>query len=122
MANFISGVEDGSIDLGAEVLGLQNMAGEVLLGDAIPGANDAAETVDHSAIVGDSNLWDDLVVNRDGQIVTPSSNTQTETSTSTTTTTGTSSGSNDGKDKDSDLVDGDEAKARSQIVTVTVEE
>ena len=114
--------EDGSIDLGAEVLGLQNMAGEVLLGDPIPGANDAAETVDHSAIVGDSNLWDDLIVDRDGQIVTPSGNTQTETTTSTTTTTSTSSGSNDASNKDSDLVDGDEAKARSQIVTVTVEE
>jgi hypothetical protein len=48
------------------------MEGEVLAGEYIPGADEVATTVDHSAIVGDKNLWDDLIVDRDGSIVVPS--------------------------------------------------
>lgn len=46
-------------------MGLQSMEGEILVGDYIPGADEVGITVDHSAIVGDSNLWDDLVFDRD---------------------------------------------------------
>lgn len=94
--NLVAGISDGSFDLGAEVLGLQSMEGEVLAGEYIPGADEVATTVDHSAIVGDKNLWDDLIVDRDGSIVVPSgdndndndndSNTETNSSTEDSST------------------------------------
>ena len=73
--NLVAGVTDGSFDLGAEVLGLQSMDGEILAGDYIPGADEVGTKVDHSAIVGDKNLWDDLVFDQDDE---DSSSDQTE--------------------------------------------
>lgn len=127
----ISGIENGSIDLGAEILGLQSMEGEVYVGTYIPGADEVGVTVDHSAIVGDSNLWDDLIVNRDGQTV-PTGNgegettTTTETSSSTDETVDTTSSSDDittitkSEIEDKNPVVDNSTKARTQIVTVVI--
>ena len=51
-------------DFGAPIMGLATVDGEVLVGDPIPNAN--GEKVDltdptNPAIVGDTNLWDDLI-------------------------------------------------------------
>lgn len=139
--NLVAGISDGSFDLGAEVLGLQTMEGEVLAGEYIPGADEVATTVDHSAIVGDKNLWDDLIVDRDGSIVIPSgdndndSNTETpSTSTegsstssstedsSTTSSSGGTTVTTQSETEDFDIMEDNKTKARTQIVTVTVEE
>ena len=61
--NLVSQVEEGTIDLGAPIMGLQGDDGEVLAGDPIPGPADLTfGDTDHSAIVGDDeNLWDHLI-------------------------------------------------------------
>ena len=63
----VAQVEDGSLDLGAPIMGLQGSSGEVLAGDPIPdapGANAGTNYGDenHSAIVDDENLWDHLII------------------------------------------------------------
>lgn len=58
----VSGIEGDLFDFGAPVMGLQTEEGELLAGDRIPGPQDVAAE-GHSAIVGDNNLWDDLVKN-----------------------------------------------------------
>ena len=76
--------------MGAEVLGLQSMDGETYVGDYIPGANEDTTTVDYSAIVGDSNLWDDLIfdINDSSDNVNDDTDTSpSDTSSSTGTTT-----------------------------------
>ena len=87
------------------------MEGEVLVGSYIPGANDAAETVDHSAIVGDSNLWDDLIVDRaeePSETTTPSTSTDATSSETTATTT-----ESESESEEASLIDDDEAKPRT---------
>ena len=98
------------------------MQGEVLAGDYIPGVDEVGDEVDHSAIVGDSNLWDDLIFNREGHIViedttSSSSKSQTETSSGSD-----GSSSNSSADQDENLIGDNSTKARTQIVSVTVEE
>lgn len=90
--SLIAGIENSSIDLGAEILGLQNMeTGEVLSGEYIPGFEETKPTENtSSAIVGDSNLWDDLVVDRDSNISPNDNTTPSGTDTTTTTTPSTS--------------------------------
>ena len=95
------------------------MQGSVLAGDPIPGANDNVEEIDHSAIVGDSNLWDDLIYDRDGNVVNDQTNTSGGSSGSGSTDT---TGDNQNEDGDSVIFEEEKTKARTQIVTVTVEE
>lgn len=95
------------------------MEGEVLFGSYIPGDGEKFDEDQHSAIVGDSNLWDDLVYDRDGNII----NGQTGESSSSGSSDSDTTGNNNGKNEDSGIIfEDDEAKARSQIMTVTVEE
>lgn len=60
--------DSGTLDLGAPIMGLQGSDGEVLAGDPIPDAPGATTNNaqnfsgdGNSAIVGDTNLWDDLI-------------------------------------------------------------
>lgn len=96
------------------------MQGGVLAGSAIPGANENAEEIDHSAIVGDSNLWDDLIYDRNGNVVNDQSNTSGGSSSSSGNTDTT--GADKNEDSGNVIFEEDKTKARSQIVTVTVEE
>ena len=58
--------EEGSIDLGAPIMGIQADDGELLAGEPIPaqdGQTTQTKTLDDSAIIGDGpNLWDDIIV------------------------------------------------------------
>lgn len=60
---------EGSLDIGAPIMGIQGSTGEVLAGDPIPdapGANAGANFFSgegNSAVIGDgANLWDPLIV------------------------------------------------------------
>ena len=64
----VAQVESGTLDIGAPIMGLAGEDGEVLAGDPIPaapGQGNNANIFDgdgNSAIVGDSNLWDPLII------------------------------------------------------------
>lgn len=85
----VDGISTGSLDLGASVMGLQSEEGELLFGDPIPTApkEDDLTDLDSSAIVGDTNLWDDLVVERPEETDSTDSTSSTEETTSETTQT-----------------------------------
>lgn len=93
----VLGVQDGAFDLGAPVIGLEGANGELLAGSPIPGENARDDAVESSAIVRDGNLWDDLLVDRDGNISIGEATTTTGETTqggSTSTETSTNSGDN----------------------------
>lgn len=82
----MSGIEGDLFDFGAPVMGLQTTDGEVLAGYPIPGPNDVT-TEDHSAIVGDDNLWDDLVNGLDTTTTTEDGNTNSGSTTNSGSST-----------------------------------
>lgn len=71
-AALVSGLSTGEMNLGAPILGVMNVQdGEVLVGDAFENPQPVFEQGENSAIVGDSNLWDDLIWDRIDQNPTP---------------------------------------------------
>lgn len=84
----VDNISTGSLDLGASVMGLQSEEGELLFGDPIPTAPNANDITDFesSAIVGDTNLWDDLIIERPEETDSSESTTQTEETTPTSQT------------------------------------
>jgi len=67
--SLVTQAEEGSLDIGAPIMGIQGSSGEVLAGDPIPdapGANNNANFFSgegNSAVIGDgANLWDPLIV------------------------------------------------------------
>ena len=64
----VAQVDSGTLDIGAPIMGLAGDDGEVLAGDPIPAAPGQGNNANffdgdgNSAIVGDSNLWDPLII------------------------------------------------------------